>query len=202
MAKEIKAYQSNDGVIHVDKDEADYSDFSGEIAEDVSNFIKVEKTLDKDGHIKKLLIRWELFKHGDFAGWLIDRRKAQPVFAFNEIKSDIKEELISVAVTRKNSAPTIDKPKTHKKKVGVVGLWPGNKTFVESLFKEKFDLTLLSADEDKKIVGLKDFQKVFVLRKFVSHKHVELLRSIGQEPMIINGSMNELKEALSNYASV
>lgn len=201
MAKEIKAYQSNDGAIHMHKEEADYSDFSGEIAEDVSGFLKTEKTIDKDGHLKNMLIRWELFKHGDFASWLADRKKTETHLEICTAKPVVVQPPNPVQVLEKKTIAGAEKPKIHKKKVGVVGLWPGNKTFIESIFKDKFDLVLLSADEDRKIIGLKDFQKVFVLKKFVSHKHVEILRSIGQEPMIINGSMSDLKEALNNYAS-
>ena len=238
MAKEITAYQSNDGVIHIDKDTADYSDFSGEISVDVGDFLRVEKADDKDGHIKKMLIRWELHKHGDFANWvkhrsfgmelkkLFDAVKAQPAAVQDAIKAEMHKEkaadgVILVCGSELTPKPTdwaaraarrVNEimapkpkipevaPKVYKKKVAIVGVWPGNQDVIKRQYGEIFDLAIFSADEDKKLHGLQGFHKVFALKKFISHKHIEILRSIGQEPMIIGGAMNELKAALSNYS--
>lgn len=93
--------------------------------------------------------------------------------------------------------PGAKQEKAYRKHVGVVGLFNIHHASIEREFGEALKLTLYDADCMPRLHGLRGCHKVVVMTKFISHKHIESLKSIGQEPMLVTGGMDKLKEALT-----
>lgn len=202
MATEVTAYKSKDGKIYLSKNEAEYADFQIDVSDDIDDFLKEEKIDDKDGHVLKLLRRFVIYYVGGPDG-IPDRKKMRNGVVLTcadeiNLRQNLAQRLSDLPQESKTEVK--QPPKRQKKKVGIVGIWPGNRESVKKEFGDVFDMEMYSADEDKKLAGLKQYDKVFALKKFISHRHIEILRSIGQDPSIISGSMNELRDALTNYA--
>lgn len=89
-------------------------------------------------------------------------------------------------------------PPAYRKHVGVVGLFNIHHSNIKKEFEDALKLTIYDADCIPRLHGLRECHKVVVMTKFISHKHVDVLKSIGQEPLLINGGMDKLKEALTN----
>lgn len=185
MAKEVTAYIAKDGSIHLEKAAADLIDKACDLKEDIDDFIKSINADDKDGCFRRMIIRWEQYRGTDAS-------VVKPVAAVPVEKP--KHEVILIRASD-------IKPKAYKRKVGIVGVWSGNQTSIKKDFGDKLDLYIYSPDDVNKLQGAKELQKIFVMRKFVSHRHTDILRSIGQEPMLINGGMGELKDALTAFVN-
>jgi hypothetical protein len=85
----------------------------------------------------------------------------------------------------------------YRKHVAVIGLFNIHHEHIQREFGNELKLTLYDADCIAKLHGLRAFHKVVAMTKFISHKHIELLKSIGQEPLLVMGGMDKLKEALT-----
>lgn len=88
-------------------------------------------------------------------------------------------------------------PSVSQLKIGIVGLHSGDHAALKKDFGDLFKLSILTPDETRKITGYKAMDKTYLMSKYVSHKHMDLLKSIGQTPIIIPGTVNDLKEALT-----
>ena len=197
MAKEVTAYVADDGKIYLNREEAEFSDFSCMVSEDVASFLKTGGHDDKDGHIAKLIIKWEMWKVGGLTGWM--QQVEGVALPPTPQQAPILVPATPVASKPKKVAPPPEPPKAIKRTVAVVGLLPSNRAAIQGEFGDVFKLSLITADERHKLRGLKEYHKVFVMSKFVAAAHIDILRSIGQEPMIVRGGLNELRDAMTNY---
>jgi hypothetical protein len=108
-------------------------------------------------------------------------------------------EAARVAQQRKQAEdrPAVRTPVAYRKHVAVIGLFNIHHEHIQREFGNELKLTIYDADCISKLHGLRACHKVVCMTKFISHKHIELLKSIGQEPMIVMGGMDKLKEALT-----
>lgn len=196
MAQTITAYLANDGKLHLDKNEADYSDFSGEISQDVGDFLKIEKADDKDGHIKKMLIRWELWKHGDFAGWLASRQPAQAAAPAPEA-IEAKPVKAVAPVKPALKLPTAE-PVPFKKLIGIVGLMSMHHKSIEKEFDAEFKIDFLNITNSK-LPAIRDYKKVFFIKTATNTGFIKAFRDVGHEPLVIQGGLAKLIEELTNF---
>ena len=88
-------------------------------------------------------------------------------------------------------------PSVSPLKVGIVGLHSGEHAALKKDFGDLFRLSILTPDESRKITGYKGMDKTYLMSKYVSHRHMDLLKSIGQTPIIIPGTVNDLRDALT-----
>ena len=88
-------------------------------------------------------------------------------------------------------------PSVSPLKIGIVGLHQGDHIGLKKEFGDLFKLSILTPDESRKITGMKNMDKTYLMSKYVSHRHMDLLKAIGQTPVIIPGTVNDLKEALT-----
>lgn len=88
-------------------------------------------------------------------------------------------------------------PSVSQLKIGIVGLHSGDHAALKKELGDLFKLSILTPDESRKITGLKNMDKTYLMSKYVSHRHMDLLKAIGQTPTIIAGTVNDLKEALT-----
>lgn len=201
MAREITAYVSDDGAIHIDKNDADFSDYSGAISTDVNDFMKQNSVVDKDQALLRLICKWELWKVGGFSGWLAGKNgDFEPAAA--SIAPAVVVAPIS-ALTPKTATKTLrveKKPTPSKKHIGIVGLFPVHQAIIEKEFNEAFKLTMQDCDVKNRgrLDGVGSCHKVFVMAKFVSHTVIKELRALGQEPILINGGIDKLRDSLTN----
>lgn len=100
----------------------------------------------------------------------------------------------AIAETR----PAAKAPTAYRKHVGVIGLFNIHHANIEKEFGNELKLSIFDADCMARLQGLRACHKVVVMTKFVSHKHIDALKAIGQEPLLVNGGMDKLKEALTN----
>lgn len=112
----------------------------------------------------------------------------------------IAEALEAARVTqqRKQAEERPRTPAAYRKHVAVVGLFNIHHANVEKEFGHELKLSIFDADCMSRLQGLRACHKVIVMTKFVSHKHIDALKAIGQEPLLIHGGMDKLKEALTN----
>jgi hypothetical protein len=119
----------------------------------------------------------------------------------NKDRTAISDALEAARVTQQRkdaeARPAAKTPAAYRKHVAVIGLFNIHHEHIQREFGNELKLTIYDADCIAKLHGLRACHKVVVMTKFVSHKHVELLKSIGQEPMLVMGGMDKLKEALT-----
>lgn len=125
-----------------------------------------------------------------------------------DMKSDIQAKFIDLrAITTGQQQSTVTTPvsvqireplpSVSQLKIGIVGLHSGDHATLKKEFGDLFRLSILTPDESRKISGYKGMDKTYLMTKYVSHKHMDLLKAAGQTPVIIPGTVNELKEALT-----
>lgn len=93
--------------------------------------------------------------------------------------------------------PAARAAQAYRKHVAIVGLFNIHHANIEREFGAALKLSIFDADCMARLHGLRACHKVIVMTKFVSHKHIEALKAIGQEPLMVNGGMDKLKEALT-----
>ena len=123
-----------------------------------------------------------------------------------DMKANVKTEFsdLRAVVTGQQATPILPAiqireplPSVAQLKIGIVGLHSGDHAALKKELGDLFKLSILTPDEARKITGLKNMDKTYLMSKYVSHRHMDLLKAIGQTPVIIPGTVNDLKEALT-----
>lgn len=83
--------------------------------------------------------------------------------------------------------------------VGIIGITAPATAMIEKEFSEVFKLTMLGPNDAHKIVGMKNCDRVFVLRGKVMSRHMNELKNIGQKPVTIGDSATRIRDALTSY---
>jgi len=91
---------------------------------------------------------------------------------------------------------TNDKPKLT---IGIVGITPQFSTIIQKEFGDVLNLRMLGPNEPNRIVGLKNADKIFGVRSGMQSKHTTAIKELGQEPIMIDGGITRLREAIENY---
>lgn len=218
MVVRITAFQSSDGRIHTDENEAEFAEFSIAIQQDAADFLAQRGVADPDNHMQRMLCDWELWRQGGYAGWLkrceeeradmqsdaqvvpappvlLPAPEANPEAEDKSAPPPATNSERSAARSPRRTAPA----KTHLKHVGVVGLNTPLHSVIEREFCDCFKLTILDSDCMNRLSSLKGCHKVFAMTNFISHKHIETLRAFGQEPYRVAGGVSTLKNALTDY---
>lgn len=139
------------------------------------------------------------------------KKLAEQNICMFKVLMDLKTEMQARLIDLKTCLPSpLEKPKpvptapireplpsVSPLKIGVVGLHTGDHVALKKDFGDLFKLSLLTPDESRKITGLKNMDRTYLMSKYVSHRHMDLLKSIGQAPIVIPGTVNDLKEALT-----
>ena len=125
-----------------------------------------------------------------------------------DMKSEMQARLIELQTSVRNASqseartvPTMPSreplPSVSPLKVGIVGLHAGDHAVLKKEFGELFRLSILTPDESRKISGLKNMDKTYLMSKYAGNRHMDLLKAINQSPSIVPGTVNELKEVLT-----
>lgn len=184
MATEVTAYMSHDGRVHLSREEAEFSDFSSTVGQDVKDFLKHQQLQDADGQHFRMLCEWELWKFGGFKGW----------FAHCAIEAEEAEAAKASSKQDSNG---------HRKRIGVVGLDKQYHLAIEKEFAEVFEITIMSANERERLHLLKNAHKVFVLKTPQCAKQVQTLKAVGQVPITVRNGVTPLRDALVDlYANM
>lgn len=88
-------------------------------------------------------------------------------------------------------------PAPYRKHVAVIGLFNIHHEHIQREFGNELKLTIYDGDCVAKLHGLRACHKVIAMTRFITGKHLELLKSIGQEPLLVTGGLDKLKEALT-----
>lgn len=226
MTQEITAYLSDDGRIFRNRADAQFADHLGVVGQRIATFLtEPGRVLPPDP--AELLLTWEDWRIGGRAGWEETQRVLPPVQSALPLEAQpapsaevtppapvrakpgpkpkdrtaIRDALEAARVTQQRKdaedRPAVKTPSAYRKHVAVIGLFNIHHEHIVREFGNELKLTIYDADCIAKLHGLRACHKVVVMTKFVSHKHVELLKSIGQEPMLVMGGMDKLKEALT-----
>lgn len=199
MVERITAFRSADGRLHMDKNEAEFADFSLSVQQDAADFLKQRQHIDEDGLFQRLLCDWELWRLGGFAGWLKHCEQEQADLLAEDAQGVEQPEATAVRGAPRAPRRQVTEKNPHRKHVGVIGLDAPLHTVIEREFADCFKLTLYDRDCIARLEGLKHCHKVFAMTNCISHKHVETLRALGQEPYRVAGGITTLKNALTDY---
>lgn len=221
MAQQITAYLSDDGQIYRNQDDAQFADYLGSVNARVDAFVASIVASQECLDSAALLKRWEAHRIGGKEGWMQDRwmldtpiplpppphtppwvEAAAPVAApakkAKAVKAPRTPRVATAIAQALDAAKAAAEPAKYRKHVAIVGLFNIHHANIAKEFEEALKLTIYDSDCIAKLHGLKGCHKVVVLTKFVSHKHIETLKSIGQEPLLIHGGLDKLKDALTN----
>lgn len=196
MAKAITAYVSDDGQMHQSMQEAEFADYSGNLSRDVRDFIVQEKMTDKTGELARVICKWDLWRMGGYDGWLAGRKVAAPVAAHVPPTAPAP----APALVAKNVVPVTPEPERSpfRRRLAVVGLPMVHHRAIDREFGDEFKLTLLDPHAMDKLEGLKSQHKVVVMSKWAHLKTIEVLRRIGQEPLMVHGALDVLRTTLTD----
>jgi hypothetical protein len=209
MAKAVTAYVSGDGAIHLDREEAEFADYSAELREDVSDFMRQSNIEDSDGALARMLCKWDLWKLGGFEGWrasLLPQMTMHatvpgPVSGGCEVAAPAGPTSLPTGAAAKNAAaPKPVAPKrAYRRHIGVMGLDRAQHADMEREFGAVFRLTMLDGDQAKKgWEKVKGCHKVIALDKFTPRVAIASLRSRGVEPLVLPGAASLLRETLTS----
>jgi hypothetical protein len=189
MAKAITAYVSDDGKVHTSMEEAEFADYTGHLTGDIRDFIAKEQLADKNGDIARVICKWDLWRQGGYDGWLAGR--AAPTTA--------PAPTAPAAPALVKKAPAAEPERSpFRRRIAVVGIPTVHHRAIDREFGDEFKLTLIDTHDMSKLEGLKSQHKVIVMSKWAHLKTIEVLRRIGQEPLIVHGALDVLRTTLTD----
>jgi hypothetical protein len=213
LVTSITAYLSADGQVHRNLEEAEFCDYNLTVRQDIERFMAENGISDPNGTQATLLAKWELWRLGGYAGWLAGLKGEAPVPVAPEPPAQAELPHLSI-VDSAPSAEATSEPARHprtalasvaseksagfRRRVAVVALPVIHHRTIEKEFGNEFKLMLLDyANAMPKLESLKLYHKVLVMTRHAHPKTVQLLRGIGQEPMLVNGDIDNLRETLT-----
>lgn len=209
MVTSITAYLSADGQVHRNLEEAEFCDYNLTVRRDIERFMVESSIDDPNGTLVGLVAKWELWRLGGYAGWLAGLQGESPPPAQPElphlsvVETPAPATLARAEPVREPHRPalasvTTDKSPAFRRRVAVVALPQLHHRTIEKEFGNEFKLMLLDyANAMPKLESLKQYHKVLVMTRHAHPKTVQLLRGIGQEPMLVNGDLDSLRETLT-----
>lgn len=220
MVQPIKGYLSSDGLFHHSAEEAEFHEYRVGLTADIRDFIAEHKIDDRSGAIAGAISKWDLWRLGGYAGWLVERQKdpGTPVPAAPRAEQPVTAEAKPVVVTAAtppvpaapaprpaapidtiDTKPPVDAKPPFRRRVAVVALANMHHREIDRAFGDEFKLTLLDAHGAMdRLESLRAYHKVIVMTRQAHPKAIEVLRRIGQEPLLVHGAVPELKEALTD----
>jgi hypothetical protein len=212
LVTSITAYLSADGQVHRNLEEAEFCDYNLTVRRDIERFMSEHDISDPNGTLGNLVAKWELWRLGGYAGWLAGIKGEAPVPAPHEPPA--QPELPHLSIVENAPGATATEPSRHprtalasaapekttgfRRRVAVVALPVVHHRTIEKEFGNEFKLMLLDyANAMPKLESLKLYHKVLVMTRHAHPKTVQLLRGIGQEPMLVNGDIDNLRETLT-----
>jgi hypothetical protein len=199
MATPITAYLSADGQVHRSLEEADFCDYNLNVRQDIGRFMAESLIDDPNGTLASLVAKWELWRLGGYTGWLAgvkgEVQEPTHLTVVGTVSTQAKPE---PAHAPQRAAPASGTTEKFRRRVAVVALPAMHHRTVEKEFGDEFKLMLLDyANAMPKLESLKQYHKVIVMTRYAHAKTVQLLRGIGQEPMLVNGDLDSLRETLT-----
>jgi hypothetical protein len=207
LVTSITAYLSADGQVHRNLEEAEFCDYTLTVRRDIERFMAENGIDDPNSTLGNLVAKWELWRLGGYAGWLAGiKGEAAPEPARLSVGLTVVETAAAPAAPEPNREPQrpalasvgADKGAQFRRRVAVVALPALHHRTIEKEFGDEFKLMLLDyANAMPKLENLKLYHKVIVMTRHAHPKTVQLLRGIGQEPMLVNGDVDKLRETLT-----
>ena len=216
MAKEVTAYMAHDGQLYRNREDAEFSEFSSELRDDIGDFLKQRQVSAQDTPMLQRLLRdWELWKRGGGTSARLAASSrprnltefiARQAAASPSVAAD--QQLPLPHFPAKPSAPPVVKPpplkrstppapSPYRKRVLVYGLPERDHATIEKAFGKEFHLTLHDGSHPPTISALKQCHKVIVMVQFVGFSEMAKMHAKGHEPMSIIGGVEELDTALT-----
>lgn len=202
MAKAITAYVSDDGQVHRSQEEAEWADYGLALRKDIKDFMTQQGITDADGAMAALIGKWDLWRLGGYPGWLAGLRGEEaPAPAPAPLAAPVEAPAPAVQLVppvQRAPAPAGNEPLAFRRRVAVIALPQIHHRMIENEFGKEFKLLLLdAADSMKALESLRAYHKVIVMTRRANGKTVQILRGIGQEPLLVNGDVDALRDALT-----
>jgi hypothetical protein len=206
LAKPITAYVSDDGQVHRSQEEAEWADYGLALRKDVKDFMTQHGITDADGAMAALIGKWDLWRLGGYPGWLASLRgeQAPPAAPLQLAPVDVPAPPVQLAPDpapapmQRAPAPGDKQPLAFRRRVAVIALPQIHHRIIENEFGKEFKLLLLdAADSMKALESLRAYHKVIVMTRRANGKTAQILRGIGQEPLLVNGDIDALRDALT-----
>lgn len=223
MAKEVTAYMAHNGQLYRSREDAEFSDFSSELRDDIDDFLKQRQASAQDTPVLQRLLRdWELWKRGPTH----DMRMAPPIQTATSTEGTVAALQRAIrdyraaddtpnqppakqlrlplpapaprpkaTIPPKRSEPPAASP--YRKRVLVYGLPERDHAAIQKAFGDAFHLTLHDGSHPPTISALKQCHKIIVMVQFVGFSEMAKMHAKGHEPMSIIGGAEELDTTLT-----
>lgn len=222
MVTAITAYISQDGVVHREREQAEFADYNLTLRQDIRRFFTEEGLAPADGAVADILARWDLWKMGGYAGWVqsLAAPETSPALSLVAKPADARQQQLQLEMPAAAAAApaqpvivpaaplpheprspvntTDEKERQFRRRVAVIALPNQHHRTIEKEFGDEFKLLLLDyANSMQKLESLRMYHKVIIMTRHAHPKTAAFLRSIGQEPMRVEGGIENLREALT-----
>lgn len=204
MAKEITAYQSHDGQLHLRREDAEFSEFSSDMRTDIGDFLKQRGCAAVDHPtLARLLCDWELWKQGGANAWRgaqTEHPRSFDAFMRRQREAEAASRQMTLPLPA-TPQPPIKLPKRSAglQRVLVLGLPAAQHARILRDFGGAFELALHDKTDPPPFSALKTCERVFVMLQFISFEVREQLAAKGIKAESIFNDVDELDNRLTEF---